>query len=99
MTLVAPDGGISSCSSPYLGAIVLLVLLAMPSNPGYNHYGPPPGMSSAAQPAQYWGPGRPEALRKFAEDSQRAAASGYYPMWQEWKLGPAGEFLEVVYDR
>lgn len=84
---------------PYIGAIVLLVLLAMPSSPGYNHFGPPPGMSSVAQPAQYWGPGRPEALRKFAEDSQLAAASGYYPMWQEWKLGPAGEFLEVVYDR
>src|SRR5687767_657812 len=84
---------------PYIGAIVLLVLLAMPSSPGYNQYGPPPGMTSAAQPAQYWGPGRPEALRKFAEDSQRAAAAGYYPMWQEWKVGPAGEFLEVIYDR
>ena len=83
---------------PYLGGLILLILLALPGSPGYNRYGPPPGRSSAAQRAQYWGPGRPEALRKFAEDAQRAAASGYHPVWQEWKQGPTGELLEVTYD-
>ena len=83
---------------PYIGAFILLIFFLLPSTPGYNRFGPPPGRSAAAQRVQYWGPSRPEALRKFADDAQRAAASGYYPVYQEWKPGPTGEVLEVVYD-
>ena len=83
---------------PYIGSFILLIFFLLPSTPGYNRFGPSPGRSTAAQRAQYWGPSRPEALRKFAEDAQRAAASGYHPVWQEWRMGPTGEVLEVVYD-
>lgn len=83
---------------PYIGALILLIFFVLPGSAGYNRFGPPPGRSTFAQRAQYWGPGRPEALRKFAEDAQRAAASGYYPVWQDWRMSPAGEVLEVVYD-
>jgi uncharacterized membrane protein YhaH (DUF805 family) len=82
---------------PYIGTIVLLIFLALRSSRGYNSFGPPEGVSGADQRAYYWGPSRSDALRKFAEDAQRASAAGYEPVWQEWRPHGGGEVLEVAY--
>jgi uncharacterized membrane protein YhaH (DUF805 family) len=83
---------------PYLGAIILLIFMVLPSTRRPNRFGPPYGQSIHARIAYYQGANRPEALRMFAEDAERAAAAGYQPIWQEWKLYTMGEVLEVGYD-
>lgn len=82
---------------PYIGAIVLLIFMVLPSTRGHNRFGPPYGHPAGDQRAQYWGPSRSDALRKFADDAQKAAASGYEPVWQEWRVYGGNEVLEVVY--
>jgi uncharacterized membrane protein YhaH (DUF805 family) len=83
---------------PYVGAIAVIVLLAMPSTVGFNRFGPPVGGQPTSGPrAQYMGATRSEALQKFAADAQDAARSGFEPVWQEWRSYPGGELLEVVY--
>jgi uncharacterized membrane protein YhaH (DUF805 family) len=85
---------------PYVGVIVLIVLLALPSTVGFNRFGPPVGGQPASGPrAQYLGTTRSEALQKFAADAQDAARSGFEPAWQEWRSYPGGEMLEVIYSQ
>jgi uncharacterized membrane protein YhaH (DUF805 family) len=82
---------------PWIGAIILLIFLVMPSTDGFNKFGPPPFARPGDHLAQYFGPSRSEALQKFATDAQQAAAAGYQPIAQYWKAFGGGEVLEVVY--
>lgn len=82
---------------PWIGAIILLVFLVMPSTEGFNRFGPPPIARPGDHLAQYYGPTRSEALQKFAADAQQAAGAGYQPVTQYWKAFGGGEILEVVY--
>jgi hypothetical protein len=84
---------------PWIGAIILLVFLASPSTPGYNQYGPPHGAPPADGYAEYAGWSRAEALARFAEDAQRAAASGFQPVTQDWQQRGNVEVLRVWYSR
>ena len=84
---------------PYVGALILLVFTVLPSSAGYNRYGPPSGVPPADAFAQYHGWTRAQALQQFSEDAQRAAASGYQPVHQEWQQHGNTEVLMVAYQR
>ena len=83
---------------PYLGSLILLVMMALPSTPGLNRFGPPRGGAVGGQRAQYAGASRADIRRDFEEDAQRAAAAGYRPAWQDWLQTDHGEVLEVYYE-
>ena len=84
---------------PWIGAIILLVFLASEGTRGYNQYGPPAGAPPADGYAEYTGWTRADALARFAEDAQRAAASGFQPVAQDWQQRGNVEVLRVWYAR
>ena len=84
---------------PYLGELILLIFMVLPSTPGYNRYGSPAGESPADAFAEYSGWTRADALAQFAQDAQRAAASGFQPVHQEWQRRGNAEVLVVAYRR
>ena len=84
---------------PYVGALILLIFLVLPSTPGHNKFGPPSGEPEADGYVTYQGWTRADALRSFSEDAQRAAASGYQPVHQEWQQRGGAEVLVVAYRR
>jgi hypothetical protein len=71
--------------------------MLLPSSIGFNKYGPPSGQPAAGPKVQYYGASRSEALQRFATDAQDAARAGFEPVWQEWRMYPGGEVLEVAY--
>ena len=84
---------------PYVGGLILLIFMVLPSTPGYNQYGPPAGEPAADAFATYRGWTRSDALAQFSQDAQRAAASGYQPVHQEWQPRGNSEVLVVAYRR
>ncbi len=84
---------------PYVGALILLVFMLLPSTPGYNKYGPPSGEPAADVFATYQGWTRSDALAQFSQDAQRAATSGFQPVHQEWQRHGNAEVLVVGYRR
>ena len=84
---------------PYIGSFILLVILALEGTRGYNRYGPPAGAPPADGYAEYSGWTRAEALARFSEDAQRAAASGFQPVTQDWDQRGNVEVLRVWYAR
>jgi len=80
---------------PYIGSLILLVLLALDSTPGPNRFGPPSGMTT--RNVVYWGANQWEAWQRFVEDSHRAAAAGYAPLKVDWQLNQGNQYLSVVY--
>ena len=84
---------------PYIGALVLLIFMLLPSTPNYNRYGPPVGDPTAETFAEYRGWTRAEALQRFGEDAQRASASGYDPVHEQWRRVGNEEVLIVGYAR
>jgi uncharacterized membrane protein YhaH (DUF805 family) len=84
---------------PWVGALILLIFTVLPSTPGYNKYGPRPGEAEADGYVTYQGWTRSDALAQFAQDAQRAAASGYQPVHQEWQQRGNTEVLVVAYRR
>jgi uncharacterized membrane protein YhaH (DUF805 family) len=84
---------------PYIGVFILLIFLVLPSTPGYNRYGPPVGASADYTSVEYFAWSRADALRQFSDDAQRASASGYQPVFQEWRPRGNGEVLVVTYQR
>ncbi len=84
---------------PVVGFIILLALLAAEGTRGYNQFGPPAGAPPADGYAEYTGWTRAEALARFSEDAQRAAASGFQPVTQNWDQRGNVEVLRVWYAR
>jgi uncharacterized membrane protein YhaH (DUF805 family) len=82
---------------PYIGAIVLLIFMILPSSPGINRFGPPYGMAGDIRRVSYRGPSPTESWARYAEDAQRAAANGYEPVSQQWRRDSLGDYLEVIY--
>jgi uncharacterized membrane protein YhaH (DUF805 family) len=84
---------------PYVGALILLIFMVLPSSLGFNRFGPPYGETGEEQRARYSGPTRSETLMRFADDAREAAAAGFEPVWQQWQSYPGGETLDVTYKR
>jgi uncharacterized membrane protein YhaH (DUF805 family) len=84
---------------PYIGEIILLILLALPSTIGVNRYGAPYGGLPDDKRVQYSGPSRADAWVKFVADARDASAAGYHPVSQNWRPSVGGEAIEVVYRR
>jgi len=84
---------------PYIGSLILLILLLLPSTAGYNRFGPRAGDPPADAFAEYSGMARADAMAQFSQDAQRAAASGFQPVNQEWQRRGNGEVLVVAYRR
>jgi uncharacterized membrane protein YhaH (DUF805 family) len=82
---------------PYIGAIVLLVFLVLPSDRDVNNFGPPYGMTGDIRVVNYRAPAPTETWARYTEDAQRAAANGYEPVSQQWRRDGLGDYLEVIY--
>ncbi|MEP7379987.1 MAG: DUF805 domain-containing protein [Chloroflexota bacterium] len=82
---------------PYIGFIILLVFLVMPSTPGINRFGAPSGMPGDVRLVYYRGSSPEDTRARYTEDAQRATADGYHPVSQQWKRDGMGDYLEVVY--
>jgi len=80
---------------PYVGALILLVLLVLDSTPGVNRYGPP--SNTPTRTVVYWGATQFEAWQRFVDDSHQAAAAGFTPMSVDWQLDRGNQYLSVVY--
>jgi len=82
---------------PYIGAIILLIFLAMRGTPGTNKFGPPYGVAGEVRTVQYRAASPTEAWAKYNEDARRASEAGYEPVSQQWRRDNLGDYLEVIY--
>jgi uncharacterized membrane protein YhaH (DUF805 family) len=80
---------------PYVGALILLVLLVLDSTSGVNRYGPP--SNTPTRTVIYWGANQWEAWQRFVDDSHQAASAGFTPLTVDWQLDRGNQYLSVIY--